>query len=56
VAQTLSPLKEESVGDHLAQDFLNSFYYRSLAAQTMSPLKEGVADHAFRNSFYYYKP
>jgi hypothetical protein len=58
VAQTLNPLKEESVGDHGAQGFLNSFYYyRSLGAQTLSPLKKGsVGDHlaqGFLNSFYY---
>ncbi len=52
----MSPLKEERVGDHGSQGFLNSFfYYRSLVAQTLSPLKEGVADHGFLNSFYYYR-
>jgi hypothetical protein len=54
VAQTLNPLKEESVGDHIAQGFLNSFH---LVAQTLSPLKEEtVGDrlaHGFLNSFYY---
>jgi hypothetical protein len=58
-AKTLSPLKEESVGDNLAQGFLNSFYYRSLVAQTLNPLKEeSVGDYVaqgFLNSFYYYR-
>jgi hypothetical protein len=36
-------LKEESVGDHVAQGFLNFFHcYRSLMAQTLSPLTQEV--------------
>jgi hypothetical protein len=53
-------LKEESVGDHGAQGFPNSFhYYRSLVVHTLSPLKEeSVGDHVaqgFLNSFLYYR-
>ncbi len=49
-------LKEESVGDHGAQGFPNSFHYHR--SHTLSPLKEeSASDHGaqgFPNSFHYH--